>query len=154
MLHFFTKKKKRKMSDCDNLMYGPWRSKIGEEEVILHWWIEGGGRQGPGCPILWVQFLWFSCSCQEKFGQIIGLRPYLGGWRPPVWKILDAPLLAPPPGPRDFIFLGTPLPRRWILCAPSGFATVNCNAPEEPCDMGECTCMCDALTNSCRVMSI
>ena len=33
-----------------------------------------------------------SCSFREKFGKILGWRPYLGGWHPPVWEILDPPL--------------------------------------------------------------
>ena len=50
-----------------------------------------GGRQGRAPP-LWVQILSFSCSFWENLGKIIGWRPYLGGWRPPVWEILDPPL--------------------------------------------------------------
>ena len=42
-----------------------------------------GGRQGRP---LWVQFLWFSCSFREKFGQIIVSHPHLRSWRSPSGK--------------------------------------------------------------------
>ena len=35
---------------------------------------------------LWVKFPSFSCSFRENFGQIIGWRPHLGGWRTPFGK--------------------------------------------------------------------
>ena len=44
-------------------------------------------------PPFWVQFLSFSCSFREKFGQIIGFHFHFWGWHPPpVWEILDPPL--------------------------------------------------------------
>ena len=52
--------------------------------------LRGGARDAR--PPLWVQILSFSCSFWEILGKIIGWRPHLGGWRPPVWEILDPPL--------------------------------------------------------------
>ena len=41
-----------------------------------------------------VQFLSFSCSFREKFGQIIGWHLHLGVGIPSIWEILDLPLLS------------------------------------------------------------
>ena len=44
-------------------------------------------------PLPWVQILFhFHAVFGKKFGKILGWRPYLGGWYPPVWEILDPPL--------------------------------------------------------------
>ena len=48
------------------------------------------GLPGTRSP-LWVQGLSFSCSLQEKIGQIIGWRPTLEVGAP-AWEILDPPL--------------------------------------------------------------
>ena len=55
--------------------------------VSNHWGIQGGARDQR--PVL-VQFLSFSYSFQEIFGQILGSRPNCWGCRPR--KILDPPL--------------------------------------------------------------
>ena len=49
-------------------------------------------RGGQGRAPCWVRFLSFSCSFQEKFGQIIGFCPHLLGLTPPSLENLDPPL--------------------------------------------------------------
>ena len=44
-------------------------------------------------PHFLVQFLSFYCSFLEHFGQIIGWHSHLGDWYPPVWDILNLPLV-------------------------------------------------------------
>ena len=68
------------------------------------------------CAPLWVQFLSFSCSFQEKFDQIIGWHPHLGVGIPSVWEIL---------GPRLVLmtFSNTAQCKKLVLCACAVFTT-------------------------------